>query len=231
MNNDMIIKVCGMRDAENIRQVAALGIDWMGFIFFPKSPRYVSQLSSNAGIIPDYSSLIGKTDNDVSASKVKRVGVFVDDMPQNIVTRVYNYKLDIVQLHGSENTVMIDNLRRTLDPDIHPNIKIMKELNIKTADDVAKYKDYEGHVDYFLFDTKTPLKGGSGEQFDWSVLDAYDGKTPFLLSGGIGPDDAERIREFSHPQCIGIDLNSKFETSPAFKDVEKLRKFIEQVRQ
>ena len=228
MNNDMIIKVCGMRDAENIRQVAALGIDWMGFIFFPKSPRYVSQLSSNAGIIPDYSSLIGKTDNDVSASKVKRVGVFVDDMPQNIVTRVYNYKLDIVQLHGSENTVMIDNLRRTLDPDIHPNIKIMKELNIKTADDVAKYKDY---VDYFLCDTKTPLKGGSGEQFDWSVLDAYDGKTPFLLSGGIGPDDAERIREFSHPQCIGIDLNSKFETSPAFKDVEKLRKFIEQVRQ
>lgn len=231
MNNDMIIKVCGMRDAENIRQVAALGIDWMGFIFFPKSPRYVSQLSSNAGIIPDYSSLIGKTDNDVSASKVKRVGVFVDDMPQNIVTRVYNYKLDIVQLHGSENTVMIDNLRRTLDPDIHPNIKIMKALNINTADDVAKYKDYEGHVDYFLFDTKTPLKGGSGEQFDWSVLDAYDGKTPFLLSGGIGPDDAERIREFSHPQCIGIDLNSKFETSPAFKDVEKLRKFIEQVRQ
>lgn len=227
----MIIKVCGMRDAENIRQVAALGIDWMGFIFFPKSPRYVSQLSSNAGIIPDYSSLIGKTDNDVSASKVKRVGVFVDDMPQNIVTRVYNYKLDIVQLHGSENTVMIDNLRRTLDPDIHPNIKIMKALNINTADDVAKYKDYEGHVDYFLFDTKTPLKGGSGEQFDWSVLDAYDGKTPFLLSGGIGPDDAERIREFSHPQCIGIDLNSKFETSPAFKDVEKLRKFIEQVRQ
>ena len=231
MNNDMIIKVCGMRDAENIRQVAALGIDWMGFIFFPKSPRYVSQLSSNAGIIPDYSSLIGKTDNDVSASKVKRVGVFVDDMPQNIVTRVYNYKLDIVQLHGSENTVMIDNLRRTLDPDIHPNIKIMKALNIKTADDVAKYKDYEGHVDYFLFDTKTQLKGGSGEQFDWSVLDAYDGKTPFLLSGGIGPDDTERIREFSHPQCIGIDLNSKFETSPAFKDVEKLRKFIEQVRQ
>lgn len=231
MNNDMIIKVCGMRDAENIRQVAALGIDWMGFIFFPKSPRYVSQLSSNAGIIPDYSSLIGKTDNDVSASKVKRVGVFVDDMPQNIVTRVYNYKLDIVQLHGSENTVMIDNLRRTLDPDIHPNIKIMKALNINTADDVAKYKDYEGHVDYFLFDTKTPLKGGSGEQFDWSVLDAYDGKTPFLLSGGIGPDDAERIREFSHPQCIGIDLNSKFETSPAFKDVEKLRNFIEQVRQ
>lgn len=231
MNNDMIIKVCGMRDAENIRQVAALGIDWMGFIFFPKSPRYVSQLSSNAGIIPDYSSLIGKTDNDVSASKVKRVGVFVDDMPQNIVTRVYNYKLDIVQLHGSENTVMIDNLRRTLDPDIHPNIKIMKALNINTADDVAKYKDYEGHVDYFLFDTKTPLKGGSGEQFDWSVLDAYDGKTPFLLSGGIGPDDAGRIREFSHPQCIGIDLNSKFETSPAFKDVEKLRKFIEQVRQ
>lgn len=219
-----------MREADNIRDVAALDIDWMGFIFYPKSPRYVSQLSSNAGIIPDYSSLRGQTDSDVRTNNIKRVGVFVDDMPQNIVTRVYNYSLDIVQLHGSENAVMIDNLRRTLDPDIHKGIKIMKALNVSTADDVAKYKEYEGHVDYFLFDTKTPLKGGSGEQFDWSVLDAYDGSTPFLLSGGIGPDDAERVRLFHHPQCIGIDLNSKFEISPALKDVDKLRDFISRVR-
>ena len=191
MNKDLIIKVCGMRDADNINDVSALDINWMGFIFYPKSPRYVRQISSNAGIIPDYSSLKEKATAD-DAGRIRRVGVFVDDMPQNIVTRVFNYHLDIVQLHGSESPVMIDNLRRTLDPDIRKGIKIMKAISVKSDDDILKCKDYEGHVDYFLFDTKTPLKGGSGEQFDWSVLQSYDGATPFLLSGGIGPDDARR---------------------------------------
>ena len=225
----MIIKVCGMRDADNINDVSALDINWMGFIFYPKSPRYVRQISSNAGIIPDYSSLKEKATAD-DAGRIRRVGVFVDDMPQNIVTRVFNYHLDIVQLHGSESPVMIDNLRRTLDPDIRKGIKIMKAISVKSDDDILKCKDYEGHVDYFLFDTKTPLKGGSGEQFDWSVLQSYDGATPFLLSGGIGPDDARRVRAFSHPRCIGIDVNSKFEKEPAFKDVDMLRKFISEVR-
>lgn len=229
MNKDLIIKVCGMRDADNINDVSALDINWMGFIFYPKSPRYVRQISSNAGIIPDYSSLKEKATAD-DAGRIRRVGVFVDDMPQNIVTRVFNYHLDIVQLHGSESPVMIDNLRRTLDPDIRKGIKIMKAISVKSDDDILKCKDFEGHVDYFLFDTKTPLKGGSGEQFDWSVLQSYDGATPFLLSGGIGPDDARRVRAFSHPRCIGIDVNSKFEKEPAFKDVDLLRKFISEVR-
>ena len=229
MNKDLIIKVCGMRDADNINDVSALDINWMGFIFYPKSPRYARQISSNAGIIPDYSSLKEKATAD-DAGRIRRVGVFVDDMPQNIVTRVFNYHLDIVQLHGSESPVMIDNLRRTLDPDIRKGIKIMKAISVKSDDDILKCKDYEGHVDYFLFDTKTPLKGGSGEQFDWSVLQSYDGATPFLLSGGIGPDDARRVRAFSHPRCIGIDVNSKFEKEPAFKDVDMLRKFISEVR-
>lgn len=229
MNKDLIIKVCGMRDADNINDVSALDINWMGFIFYPKSPRYVRQISSNAGIIPDYSSLKEKATAD-DAGRIRRVGVFVDDMPQNIVTRVFNYHLDIVQLHGSESPVMIDNLRRTLDPDIRKGIKIMKAISVKSDDDILKCKDYEGHVDYFLFDTKTPLKGGSGEQFDWSVLQSYDGATPFLLSGGIGPDDARRVRAFSHPRCIGIDVNSKFEKEPAYKDVDMLRKFISEVR-
>ena len=229
MNKDLIIKVCGMRDTDNINDVSALDINWMGFIFYAKSPRYVRQISSNAGIIPDYSSLKEKATAD-DAGRIRRVGVFVDDMPQNIVTRVFNYHLDIVQLHGSESPVMIDNLRRTLDPDIRKGIKIMKAISVKSDDDILKCKDYEGHVDYFLFDTKTPLKGGSGEQFDWSVLQSYDGATPFLLSGGIGPDDARRVRAFSHPRCIGIDVNSKFEKEPAFKDVDMLRKFISEVR-
>ncbi len=219
-----------MREAENISAVSNLDIDWMGFIFYPKSQRYVSQISSNAGIIPDYSSLNENVDTRKTEGGVSRVGVFVDDMPQNIVTRVFNYHLDIVQLHGNESPVMIDNLRRTIDPDIRKGIKIMKAISVKYEEDIKRCNDYEGHVDYFLFDTKTPLKGGSGEKFDWSVLQAYDGPTPFLLSGGIGPDDVERVRDFNHPRCIGIDLNSKFEKEPALKDVESLRNFISKVR-
>ena len=219
-----------MREPENIRSIAALGIDWMGLIFYPKSPRYVSQMNSKAGIIPDYPSFGKAGSAGKSEGRIKRVGVFVDDMPQNIITRVYNYNLDIVQLHGSESPVMIDNLRRTLDPDIRPGVKIMKAISVSYSDDVAKYKEYEGCVDYFLFDTSTPMKGGSGKMFDWTVLDAYDGETPFLLSGGIGPADAQRVKAFSHPRCIGIDLNSKFESAPAVKDENLLRAFINEVR-
>lgn len=231
----MLIKVCGMREPDNIRDVAALGIDLMGFIFYPKSPRFVRMISSQAGIIPDYSeerlrNAVEHRREAPADDRPRRVGVFVDDMPQNIVTRVYNYQLDYVQLHGDESPVMIDNLRRTLVPDIAPGIKIIKALSILSRDDVARYRPYEGHVDLFLFDTKCPTVGGSGQQFDWSVLDAYDGHTPFLLSGGIGPDDADRVRAFRHPLFAGIDLNSRFETAPAVKDVEKLKAFINKVR-
>ena len=219
-----------MRDANNINDVSNLSINWMGFIFYPKSPRYVRQISSNAGIIPDYSSLEMKNADENDAERIQRVGVFVDDMPQNIVTRVFNYHLDIVQLHGSESPVMIDNLRRTIDPDIRKGIKIMKAISVKSEEDIQRCKEYYGHADYFLFDTKTPMKGGSGEQFDWSVLQSYEGTTPFLLSGGIGPEDASRVRAFSHPRCIGIDINSRFEEEPAFKNVNMLRKFISEVR-
>lgn len=225
----LTIKVCGMRDADNIRAVERLGIDWTGFVFWQGSPRYVSQIRSRAGIIPDYSS-IGESPEKGGTVYPKRVGVFVDDMPQNIITRVVNYNLDIIQLHGSESPVMIDNLRRTIGQDIHAGIRIMKTVSVKDKEDVRRYKEYEGHVDYFLFDTRTPLMGGSGDKFDWDVLEEYDGNVPFLLSGGIGPDDAERVRGFSHPQFLGIDLNSRFETEPAMKDVDKLRKFIEALR-
>lgn len=204
------IKVCGMRDKVNIRKVAELGIDWMGFIFYPKSPRYV-----------------GNADVGEKAEGIKRVGVFVDAAVDEIIKRIRQYSLDIIQLHGSETAAYIEGLRDTLNSDGLENIKLMKALSIASADDVGRYKEYEGHADYFLFDTKTPLKGGSGRKFDWSVLDNYDGITPFLLSGGIGPDDAERVRAFRHPRCIGIDLNSKFETAPAVKDVGKLRAFID----
>ncbi len=238
----MKVKVCGLREPENIRDVEALGVDMVGFIFWKDSPRYVSMISANAGIIPDYawdqgarnphSSLLSPHSSLLSPHSSllsQKVGVFVDDMPQNIVTRVYNYKLDWVQLHGSESPVMIDNLKRTLIPDIKPDIKIIKAISVNTKEDVEKWRQYQGHVDMLLFDTKCKTVGGSGEHFDWSVLDSYDGDIPFLLSGGIGPDDAERVKAFHHPQFAGIDLNSRFETSPGVKDINLLKEFLKKV--
>ena len=222
-----------MREPENIRALQQLDIDWMGFIFWPESPRFVQMVSSHAGIIPDYSSLKedrpSVKEREETITK-KRVGVFVDEMPQSIVTRVYNYHLDIVQLHGAESRAMVENLRRTLVPDIQPDVKIMKAVSIASAADFDKTAEYEGAVDYFLFDTKCQEMGGSGRRFDWSLLDSYRGKTPFLLSGGIAPDMAEEILSIRHPQFFGIDLNSKFETEPGVKDIDGLRSFVETIR-
>ncbi len=242
----MKVKVCGLREPENIRDVEALGVDMVGFIFWKDSPRYVSMISANAGIIPDYawdltprtsdfrpqtSDFIPRTSllSPHSSLLSQKVGVFVDDMPQNIVTRVYNYKLDWVQLHGSESPVMIDNLKRTLIPDIKPDIKIIKAISVNSREDVEKWRQYQGHVDMLLFDTKCKTVGGSGEHFDWSVLNSYDGDIPFLLSGGIGPDDAERVKAFHHPQFAGIDLNSRFEMSPGVKDINLLKEFLKKL--
>lgn len=220
----MIVKVCGLRDGENIRQVAELGVDWIGMIFWEKSPRNVTMIPSHAGILPDRAM-------DMGDFKAKRVGIFVDEMPQSIITRVVNFKLDLIQLHGKETPTLIRNLRRTLDPDIRSGIQVIKAISVSCREDIAAYKNYADCVDYFLFDTKCPTVGGSGNQFDWSVLEAYDGDIPFLLSGGIGPDDAECIKAFHHPKCIGIDLNSRFEIEPALKDINKLKEFLEKVKQ
>jgi len=219
----MIIKVCGMREPDNIRDVANLDINLMGFIFYPKSPRYVMRERAWHYKVMPWAKPKG----------VNTVGVYVDEMPQTIITHVYNYDLDYVQLHGHESPVLIDNLRATLDPDIHAGIKFIKALSISSAADLEQCKAYEGHADLFLFDTRCPSYGGSGKQFDWDVLDAYHSTTPYLLSGGVSSDDAERAIDFvsKHPQCIGIDLNSNFEDAPAMKNVEKLDAFIKQLRQ
>ena len=204
----LVIKVCGMREAENIREVEALGINWMGLIFWPKSSRYVSEM-------PDY-----------LPQDVKRVGVFVNEDLDTVKKKADDYALNLIQLHGSESPDYVRALKAP--SSINPlTSSIIKAFNIATADDFEQTKDYEGLVDYFLFDTKGPSVGGNGVQFDWDVLKDYHGKTPFLLSGGIGPDDAQRIQAFHHPQCIGIDLNSRFELSPGFKDINKLKHFIQ----
>lgn len=219
----MIIKVCGLREADNIREVAALGVDWIGMIFWPKSPRFVSMLPIRAGILPDEAPLSPFT----SLLTPKKVGVFVNPTAQDVITRVVSCGLDIVQLHGHETPTLIRNLRRTLGE----GVKMMKAISVAEVDDVVTYKSYADCVDYFLFDTKCKTVGGSGEQFDWSVLQTYDGDVPFLLSGGIGPDDAKRVEAFRHEKCIGIDLNSRFEIVPGVKDITLLRQFINVLKQ
>lgn len=211
----MIIKVCGMREAENIREVASLGIDLMGFIFWAKSSRYVSE---RPAYLP---------------TQCKRVGVFVDEDIETVRRLAADYALDYIQLHGHESPEYIRALRVV---DGFPvDIRLIKAISVSGRDDIATYKAYEGLVDYFLFDTKCPSVGGSGQQFDWSVLSAYDGNTPFLLSGGIGPDDAPRLHQafalngFPVEKCIGIDLNSRFELAPGLKDAAALRKFLNEL--
>ena len=225
----MKIKVCGMRDPENIHAVKELGIDFLGLIFWPKSSRYVKDITVRAGNIPDIPTELGMTKSQ--ERQPATVGVFVNEMPQTVVTHAYNYKLDYIQLHGEESPTYIDNLKRTLIPDIMPEIKVIKALSIREADDVKRWQQYKNHTDLILFDTKCDCVGGSGKQFDWSVLEGYDGDIPFLLSGGIGPKDAERVKRFSHPMCIGIDINSRFEIAPAMKDISKLRTFINEIQQ
>ena len=215
-----MIKVCGMRDAENIREVEALGIDLMGFIFWTKSSRYVSE---RPAYLP---------------TKCKRVGVFVDEDIETVKRIADEYALDYIQLHGHESPDYIRQLKAVATP--RPSrgemavgrgrVSIIKAISVSGRDDIATYKSYEGLVDYFLFDTKCPSVGGSGQQFDWSVLSAYDGNTPFLLSGGIGPDDVEVLTSHFSPltskKCLGIDLNSRFEIAPGLKDINKLRTFL-----
>lgn len=226
-----------MREPNNIRKVSELEIDMMGFIFYSKSPRYVQMISSRAGIIPDYSeerlkqNMCKEEFEQKSAKRPLHVGVFVNDMPQNIITRVFNYRLDYIQLHGDEPRETCENLRRTLDPDIRNGIKIMKAIHIDKSADLEKCKDYVGVVDMFLFDTKCKTLGGCGRQFNWNILQQYDLDVPFLLSGGIGPGDAGQVKAFCHPQFAGIDLNSCFEIEPGVKDVQKLQDFIREIRE
>ena len=199
----MMTKVCGMRDAQNIRDVESLGVDWIGMIFWPKSKRYVAEVPS---YLPEH---------------LKKVGVFVDSTLDDILQHISDYQLDIIQLHGQES------------PDFAKALKphtIIKAFNIEKADDLLQTEKYEGIADYFLFDTKGKMVGGNGQKFDWSVLTAYQGKTPFLLSGGIGPEDIEPVKSFHHPRCIGIDLNSRFESEPGFKDINQLKTFINKLR-
>ena len=196
-----------MREEANVREVEQMVVDWMGFIFYPRSPRYVGDTLS---YLP---------------GKVKKVGVFVNEDTDRLLTLAEKNRLDILQLHGDESPEVCKTLQEKGFP-------VIKAFGVTAENPFpAELTElYEGCCDYFLFDTRTDLYGGSGKKFGWEILSDYRGETPFLLSGGISPGDIEAVKTFSHSKCIGIDLNSGFEISPAVKDVQLLETFIREFR-
>lgn len=221
----MIIKVCGMTRPDNIKEVAEAGAEWIGMIFWRKSPRYVPMQGIMAGIVPDRGSI-----RQDAFGSARRVGVFVDETPQSIITHAMQFRLDFIQLHGQEPPTLIRNLKETLH-DLCPGIRFIKALSIKSGDDLAKWEEYRHCADYLLLDTKCPCVGGSGSKFDWQLLEQYRGDIPFLLSGGIGEEDAEAVASLRHPMLYGIDINSRFETAPGIKDARRIQSFIQKLRQ
>lgn len=201
----MIVKVCGMREPDNIRDVETLQPTMMGFICWNKSPRFVQA-------VPSY------------MPQCHRVCVFVNPTIDYALQTAENLQADYIQLHGSETPEFCHKLKQTI------GLKIIKAISVSSVTDIEKSAEYQGVADILLFDTKCATVGGSGVKFDWSILDSYSGTTPFLLSGGIGPDDAESILSIKHPMFAGVDLNSGFESSPAVKDIPKLKKFITSIR-
>ncbi|MHB9054810.1 MAG: phosphoribosylanthranilate isomerase [Paludibacteraceae bacterium] len=202
----MKVKICGMNSPENIREVAALQPDFMGFIFYPNSPRFAKNLDTNA--------------LDGLPKSIKKIGVFVNENLENILTYINNYNLDGVQLHGTENKKLCMKIKEEAKTMVIKAFPVMESYNLKVT------RDYEDFADLFLFDTKTDLYGGSGKKFNWNILHEYRGKKDFLLSGGIEMDDIKAIRKIEHPKMIGVDLNSKFEIQPGLKNVALLKQFL-----
>ncbi|MDR1342531.1 MAG: phosphoribosylanthranilate isomerase [Prevotellaceae bacterium] len=204
----MKIKVCGMKEARNIAEVARLQPDYMGFIFYSRSPRFAE------GLPPDTLEAL--------PPETLRAGVFVNAARDYVARQAARYRLDLLQLHGDETP---DDCAR-----LKSGYKIIKAFGIQSEADFAALHRYEGVCDYFLLDTKTPLRGGSGEKFDHRLLVGYRSKTPFFLSGGIAPGDAANLADLRLPCCEALDVNSCFEASPGVKNVAALQKFIEAIR-
>jgi phosphoribosylanthranilate isomerase len=195
----MKLKVCGLRDSENIKQVAALQPDYMGFIFYERSKRYIG----NDFIMP------------FIPSEVKKVGVFVNADPDYVISKIEKYKLDYVQLHGDESAEYCASISN--------HAKVIKAFGVDDNFNFKIVEPYKKQCDYFLFDTKTADYGGSGKHFNWNVLEKYDNQIPFFLSGGIGLEEIEKLR-IKNLNIYAVDVNSKFELAPGIKDIERLKK-------
>lgn len=194
-----------MKHLGNIRQVAALSPDWMGFIFYSKSSRYFG--------LPEPRVMAGVPE------QIKRVGVFVNEKYERILDIVERYGISMIQLHGDETPELCRKLRER-------GFQVMKALGIQETQDFEQAIPYGAECDFLLFDTKSDCHGGTGRTFDWGLLDSYRGTCPFLLSGGIGPEVLQALKDVKHPYLAGIDLNSRFEIAPGYKDVALLSCFL-----
>lgn len=212
----MRIKVCGMTSAEQVLQLDEMGVEFAGFIFYPKSPRYVFKHMSK----PDIKKIKGKG--------INKVGVFVNAPIEEVLQTVDDCGLYLVQLHGDETPKYCEK--------IADYITVVKTFRLREDDNILwKVKDYQDIADMFLFDTEGAGYGGTGRKFDWNVLKGLNIGKPFFLSGGIEPGDIEKLKEFTKEpvakDLFSIDINSKFEISPGIKDMYKLREFIQAINQ
>lgn len=191
-----------MKVPGNIKAIADLGPDYMGFIFYGKSPRYVGGLP--AGELAALPASIIKT------------GVFVNEGIETVKQLINEYKLSAVQLHGTESPEYCAGLRK--------QVTVLKAFGVDESFDFELLENYVDSVDYFLFDTKTAAHGGSGQVFDWAVLDKYKIQVPFFLSGGLSAENLAEVKQLKHLAFYGVDLNSRFEIEPGLKDEAKLSK-------
>lgn len=206
----MEIKVCGMREPENIRElIEQVQPDWMGLIFYPKSPRYVSEVNSS----------------QIRGFSVRKVGVFVNAEEKEILKKIRDFGLSAVQLHGKETPEFVESLSQKTKAELWKVISVGDQIEWKTLEGYLPY------VDKFLFDTATQAHGGSGKKFDWEILKTYPFDKEFLLSGGLDEESAAEVLALRRqiPQLAGVDLNSKFEDAPGFKNIEKLIRFKKKI--
>jgi phosphoribosylanthranilate isomerase len=207
----MKIKICGMREAANLLAVADFDPDFLGFIFYPKSARYVGDSLDPIQV------------RSLPAT-IAKVGVFVDADLAEVKAINCAYTLDYVQLHGHETPEYCQQARAA-------GLHVIKAFAVGETFDFESLAAYEPSCDYFLFDTKGALPGGNGTAFDWQLLAGYPGTTPFLLSGGLGPANLAALLEFHHPQLAGFDFNSHLETAPGVKDVAATGALLQRLHQ
>lgn len=202
----MELKVCGMRDSENINALLEVQPNFIGFIFHEKSSRNISE------------AVLTNTPEDIA-----RVGVFVNESEKIITSKIKQYNLDYVQLHGTESPEFCAKIKNL-------GVGIIKAFNLFESFDFSSLSNYEQQCDYLLFDAFGKQAGGNGITFNWDLLTKYEGKTPFLLSGGIDDTMVDELKKITHPQFIGIDINSGFELKPALKDIAKIESFKTSIR-
>lgn len=211
----MKIKVCGMKEPSNIMEVVNLGIDYIGFIFYEKSSRFVQD------------NFCLHKELMINTIKTKKVGVFVNHTLETIIEKIITYRLDLVQLHGNETVDFCHHLKMrvaSLD-NFMSQVEIIKVFSVGESFDFEQLEAYKPCVNYFLFDTKGTNLGGNGVTFDWKILKNYKHEVPFFLSGGIDMQHVQEIKQLSGLPIHAVDINSRFEVSAGLKEVEKIKKF------